>query len=262
MLQPKYYFPKQIIEQMNLEFTVELATADPNQLVMEQLKVAGDRVEARLHQIDLDFSPFRYDSLVSKYQRGDRTPILESTDFQAVYGQAVLAEQMTDGIFTPYFAGRYDPTSLVKDWAIEQCLDEYLKPLLKNPRIDGVSLSCDGEMRMAVRPNSDFRWEINIVDPADSQTIMTTYYLKGGAVAISDNHKYSESTHNQVEQVTVISNSLIDADIWATVGVSASVEKFAEMINEYHLSGLMISKNSIPLDFNEGAIANVQEIRR
>lgn len=263
MLQTKYYFPNHVIEQMNLPFTVKIATTDPDQVVMEQLKVASERIEERLRQIDLDFSPFRYDSLVSKYQRGDRTPILESTDFQAVYGQAILAEQMTDGVFTPYFAGRYDPTGLVKGWAIEQCFDDYLKPLLQDFKIDGVSLNGGGDMKLATKPGSDFRWGIGIEDPNDLQNVIATYYLKGGAVATSGNSKRGEHilrmNDNQVEQVTVISSSLVDADIWATVGISAGVEKFATMINQYHLSGLLVNKDSAPLNFSEGAIANAQK---
>lgn len=263
MLQTKYYFPNRVIEQMNLPFTIKIATLNPDQVVMEQLKNASEQIEERLRQIDLDFSPFRYDSLVSRYQRGDRSPILDSVDFQNVYGQAILAEQMTDGIFTPYFAGRYDPTGLVKGWAIEQCFDNYLKPLLQDPKIDGVSLNGGGDMKLATRPGSDFRWGIGIEDPDDLQKVIATYYLKGGAVATSGNSKRGEHilriNNNQVEQVTVISNSLVDADIWATVGVSAGVEKFATMINEYHLSGLLIDKTSAPLNFSEGAIANAQE---
>lgn len=262
-MKKQYYFPNQVINSMNIPFTVKFATTDPDQVVMEQLKVATERIEERLRQIDLKFSPFRYDSLVSRYQRGDRDPILDSTDFQAVYAQSVLAEQMTDGIFTPYFAGRYDPTGLVKGWAIEQCFDEYLKPLLQDPKIAGVSLNGGGDMKLATSPHSDFRWGIGIENPDNLQEVIATYYLKGGAIATSGNSKRGEHiirmNPNQVQQVTVVSNSLVNADIWATVGISAGTEKFATMINEYNLSGLLIAKDNSLLNFTEGAIANAQE---
>jgi len=259
----KYYFPNHVINQMNLPFTVKIATKSPDEVVMEQLKVATEKIDETLHQIDLDFSPFRYDSLVSRYQRGDQSPLLESDDFQSVYAQATLAEQMTDSIFTPYFAGRYDPTGLVKGWAIEKTFDTYLKPLLKDMRIEGVSLNGGGDIKLATSSKSDFRWGIGIENPDNLQEIIATYYLKNGAIATSGNSKRGEHiirmNQNQVQQVTVVSNSLVDADIWATVGVSAGMEQFSQMINEYNLSGILIDKNRISLNFSEGAIANAQE---
>jgi len=263
MLKAKYYFPNQVIDQMNIPFTIKLATKNPDDIVMQQLKVATEGIDELLHQVDLDFSQFRYDSLVSRYQRGDSSPLLESTDFQSVYAQSVLAEQMTDNIFTPYFAGRYDPTGLVKGWAIERAFEKYLKPLLKDMKIEGVSLNGGGDMKLATNPHSDFQWGIGIEDPNDLDNTITTYYLQNGAVATSGNSKRGEHiirmNPNDVEQVTVISNSLVDADIWATVGISAGIDKFSTMINEFHLSGLLIDKKHNPLNFSEGAIANAQE---
>jgi len=262
MLKQKYFFPNRVINQMNIPFTVKFATEDPDEIVMENLKVVSERIEEYLHQIDLDFSPFRYDSLVSRYQRGDRTPLLDSTDFQTVYAQSILAEQMTDSIFTPYFAGRYDPTGLVKGWAIEEAFDKYLKPLLVDSKIEGVSLNGGGDLKVATSTNSSFHWGIGIENPNNLQEILTTYYLKNGAVATSGNSKRGEHiirmNQNQVEQVTVISNSLVEADIWATVGISAGMDKFSQMINENNLSGILVDKNSDPLNFSEGSIANAQ----
>ena len=263
MLKTKYYFPNEVINQMNIPFTVKLATKDPDDVVKEQLKVATEKIDEWLYQVDLKFSPFRYDSLVSKFQRGDKTPLLESKNFQSVYAQSVLAEQMTDKIFTPYFAGRYDPTGLVKGWAIEKAFDKYLKPLLKDPMIAGVSLNGGGDIKFATSPQTDFRWGIGIENPDDLTEIIATYYLKNGAIATSGNSKRGEHiiriNPNDVEQVTVISQSLVEADIWATVGVSAGIDKFSTMINEHQLSGLLIDKHRSHLNFSEGAMADAQE---
>ena len=101
MKKDKYYFPNKVIDRMNIPFTVKLATTDPDSVVMKQLEVATKEIDAKLYQIELDFSTFRYDSLVSRFQRGDNDPLMESTDFQSVYAQATLAEQMTDSILLP-----------------------------------------------------------------------------------------------------------------------------------------------------------------
>lgn len=259
----KYFFPSKVINQMNIPFTIKLATNDLDDIISKKLEFVTENINERLHQIDLIFSPFRYDSLVSRFQRGDKQVILESEDFQTIYGQATLAEQMTDGIFTSHFAGRYDPTRLVKGWAIEQVFDEYLKPLLKDPKIDGVYLSGDGNIKFATRQESDFSWGINIEDADDSHSIIATYHLNNGAIATSEKGGHAANIirmkQSQVQQVTVISDNLVDADVWATVGVLAGSEKFAEMINEYNLSGILINKNEEPLSFSEGTMINSKE---
>ena len=43
----KYFFPNQVIEQMNIPFTIEIATTDPDYIVMEQLKSATTRINVR-----------------------------------------------------------------------------------------------------------------------------------------------------------------------------------------------------------------------
>ncbi|GEO63956.1 FAD:protein FMN transferase [Companilactobacillus nantensis] len=259
----KYYFPNQVIQQMNIPFTVKIATTDPDDIVMTQLKSASTKINEKLAQIDQTFSPFRFDSLVSKYQRGDNNPLLYSSDFQSVYGQTILAEQMTDGIFTPYFAGRYDPTGLVKGWAIEQSFDEFLMPLLEDTNIDGVSLNGGGDLKFATKPSSDFHWGIGIENPHNLQKVIATYYLQNGAIATSGNSKRGEHIirkyPSDVQQVTVVSDSLVDADIWATVGVAAGLAKFTDFVNEYKLSGMLINGNHAPINFNEGTIANAQK---
>lgn len=259
----EYYFPNMVIDQMNIPFTIKFATKDPDDLVMEQLEKTTKKIEIKLRQIDLDFSPFRADSLVSKYQLGDRRPLLNSQDFQSVYAQTMLAEQMTEKIFTPYFSGRFDPTGLVKGWAIEQSFEQYLRPLLADPKIAGVSLNGGGDIKLAVRDDSDFQWGIGIEDPNNLLDIIATYYLRNGAIATSGNSKRGEhiikKAANEVTQVTIVSNSLVDADVWATTGVAAENEQFLRLIKEHNLSGLLIRHESAPLNFSEGAIVNVKE---
>lgn len=259
----QYHFPNRVINQMNIPFTVKLATFDPDEIVMEQLDWVTEKIKKRLHQIDMDFSPFRTDSLVSRFQSGDRDPILESKDFQSVYAQSVLAEQMTDSLFTPYFSGHYDPTGLVKGWAIEQSFNDYLKPLLQDPKIYGVSLNGGGDMKLATRSDNDFCWGIGIENPENLQEIVAVYYLKNGSVATSGNNKRGEHIvrldDNDVKQATIISDSLVNADIWATTGIAAGHAKFLEMIAQNDLSGLLVNKDYTLTGFSKGVLVNAQK---
>lgn len=258
----KYVFPNMIIEQMNTKFTIEIATTNPDIIVMNQLKNATDRISEQLEKIDRDFSPFRYDSLVSKFQRGDKSPLRFSNDFEFIYNSSVLAEQMTDSIYTSYFAGKYDPSKLVRSWAIEQAFDTCMVPMLKHPNIDGIWLSDGNQIKVATKQGSDFSWSIDIKDSKKSDEIVTTYYLKNGVISmmeVADNNTL-HAGHNNVKQSIILGNSLIETGIWAEVSASADIEKIAAFIGHYHLSGIVIDQQNSYMNFNNGTISNAKEV--
>lgn len=250
----KYFFPNMIINQMNTQFKLEIATTKNNQILMEQMKLAHQNVEQFLMDVNRQFSPFAYDSLVSRFQRGDKTPLQESSDFAMIYNSTVLAEQMTDGIYTPYFAGKYDPTNLVQAWALEQAFNKYVTPLLKNSDIEGIWLSNDKQIKVATRPDSDFRWAIDINDSTKEEPV-TTYYLQNGVIAMSEND--FESVHmnlSDIKQTIVIGQNIVEASVWAEVGLLTTVTKFEDFVEAYDLSGLVMDKEEIPLIFSDGEI--------
>lgn len=260
MKNEKYYLKTKTINQMNMNFLIKLATLTTNVTVMELLKVATERIDERLQEIDRQFSAFRYDSLVSKFQRGNQKPLTASNDFKQIYNSAILSEQMTNGIYKPYFAGKFDPSVIVRNWAIEQVFDETLKPLLKNPEVVGVYLSGDRSIKFATKQNSDFHWEINI---SNAEEDLTTYYLKNGAISTFENDEFLGNTYkmNQADnhQTTVIRSSLIEASIWALVGSSSKKEEFMSFIKHYNLTGIVVDKQDNILNFNLGSIIDNKE---
>jgi len=89
---------KKEINQMNMNFIIKLVTMGSNITVMEQFKSVTEKINQHLQRIDEIFSPFRYDSLVSRYQRGDESPLTYSNDFKEVYNAAILSQQMTNSV--------------------------------------------------------------------------------------------------------------------------------------------------------------------
>jgi len=78
--------------------------------------------EAMIEFRDLDdlFSPFKPDSAVSRINRGELAP----EDAGETVGQAIRLCEMfsaaTDGYFSAWIGGRFDPSGLVKAWAIDR----------------------------------------------------------------------------------------------------------------------------------------------
>jgi len=257
----KYLFPSTTINQMNMNFKIEIATTNPDSSIMEQLNSASDGIAEMLAEVDRDFSLFKYDSLVSRFQRGDNEPLRTSNDFKLIYDSAILAEQMTAGLYMPYFAGKYDPSDLVKGWAIERAFEEYLEPLLKNQNIDGIWLSGGGQIKVATKSGSDFRWSIDIRDSEKENEIVTTYYLKNGVISLQENIIDGSLHKNQsgVKQAIIVGTNLVETAIWALVATSNKAEKFLPFVERYNLSGILIDKVNEPLNFSKGLVVCSKE---
>src|ERR1700693_3273375 len=89
---------------------------------------ALDKVFDDFALLDRTFSPFLAGSEVSRINRGE----LRLEDASPLVSQAIdlcrLYERATDGYFSAWIAGRFDPSGLVKGWAIDRAcsiLDRY-----------------------------------------------------------------------------------------------------------------------------------------
>ncbi len=203
-----------------------------------------------LREMDRIFSTYRPDSDVARLRReevqvGDCHPLVA----EAMHiGES--AERATHGAFTtllPTGAGdlAFDPTGLVKGWAVDLAA-VHLESL------PGVSfcINAGGDLLIGAHPGLLHRgadvieWRIGIEDPRDRSRIASTVTLTHGAVATSGTaargaHLYDPTTGEMIGRagsVTVIGPTLLWADIWATalfVGDEVTQEAFALRAPDY-----------------------------
>ncbi|MBT1164384.1 FAD:protein FMN transferase [Bifidobacterium felsineum] len=247
-----------VIHAMTIPFTVQLAG---NAQQAAQLTTVIDEVTPNiadyLHHVEAAFSPFRTDSQVSAARRGDWSALLSAqtphnnahnvsqgvprgashslphTDFAEIYALVQQAKQLTHGHFNPMHAGQYDPTGIVKGWAIEQAHQRFLMPLIKAGVCEAAALGGGGDIQAAVANNSDFTWHIGVQDPANHNATLRTITLRNGAVATSGTSKRGEhitrSAHD-LAQATVVDDHLTFADMWATTAISAGEQTFRSIV--------------------------------
>ncbi|WP_125583404.1 FAD:protein FMN transferase [Levilactobacillus cerevisiae] len=257
-----YHFPNTVINLINIPFTITFAVREVSPAVEIQLNLVTEEIYHELQTVDATFSPFRADSLVRRFQAGDWRLLTENADFSEVYGRCAAAEKATQGFFDPLFAGTYDPTGLVKGWAIERAYNRHLAPLLAEPAIIGVALNGGGDMQLGVQPYQDFSWGVGIENPQNLQEVIASYQLKNAAVATSGYAK--RGTHIKpaavmpLQQVTVVADHLVDADVWATAGMAAGETAFKPLIAAQQLSGLLVTDQEL-VGFAEGRWAHAQE---
>ncbi|GAB3876271.1 FAD:protein FMN transferase [Terrabacter terrigena] len=203
-----------------------------------------------LRQMDSVFSTYRDDSDLMRLRReqvqlAQCSPLVEEA---LRLGQE--AEELTRGAFTtllPTGEGdlAFDPTGLVKGWAV----DRASRPLR---RLRGLSFCINAGGDLLVGAHDDLPvagpdailWRVGIEDPRDRQRIASTLTLARGAVATSGTAARGAHLYDPVEgrlvgrpgSVTVTGPTLLWADIWATalfVGSEATREAFATSATDY-----------------------------
>lgn len=246
---------------MNLPFTLAIDDADaagengaetPD--ATDGVRKAVDGVRNLLVDVDRRFSPFRDDSLVSRFQRGDRT-MTRDEDFADVYMLSLLARAETDGLFDPYFRGVWDPTGLVKGWAVDRAVSGVLMPLVRSGRLPSTSINAGGDMLLLPR-QGDRPWHVGIADPHDRGSFIAAMSIRSGAVATSGTSERGEHVvrrHHDVLQATVVAESLVDADVWATALLGASVAGLDRLIAANSLTAFLVMSRGGVRDYAGGS---------
>lgn len=181
-------------------------------LVRQEAPARAEAVFATLREADALFSPYRSDSLVCRRAAGEavRHPLLR--DVEHLCEQARV---LTDGAFDARRPdGVWDPTGLVKAWAVERAA-RHLAGL-------DFCLNAGGDVHVEAPSGEPFR--VGVQDPRDVREVVTVLARTGGGVATSGTavrgaHLYDPLTGDTAAgplAVTVVGPSLLWADVLAT----------------------------------------------
>jgi thiamine biosynthesis lipoprotein len=205
---------------------------------------------AVFREMDRIFSTYRDDSDLMRLRREEVDVSAVSPLVQEARAIGERAERETLGAFTtmlPTGQGdlAFDPTGLVKGWAVDRAA-ECLRDL------PGTSSCINAGGDLLVVPSSDLplegagsiAWRVGIENPRDRSQIASTVSLTHGAVATSGTaargaHLYDPRTGEMVGRsgsVTVVGPTLLWADIWATalfVGDAQTAEAFDRSAPDY-----------------------------
>ena len=195
-------------------------------------EAAVRRVLAELTDVDATFSLYREDSEVSRLARGEVELAGCSPDVREVFARCTWARELTGGLFdaiTP--EGSWDPTGLVKGWAVERAS----RQLAGAPDVDWC-LNAGGDVVVLSASGQPF--VVGIQDPRDREKVAATISRTSGAVATSGTaargaHLYDPRTGTATAgrwlSVTVMGPSLETADVLATAAFVAG-DRWAEML--------------------------------
>ena len=183
----------------------------------------ADALFAWLREVDARFSPFRVDSEVCRYDRGE----LQLRDLGADLTEVLdLCEQYrvaTGGAFDVRLPGRpLDPCAVVKGWSVQRAAE-----LLSAAGARRFILNAGGDVVVVGGP-----WRVGVRHPEHADQLCTVLELTDGAVATSA--RYERGDHiadgrtgepaTGLLSVSVVAASLTEADATATAAFAMGPE--------------------------------------
>jgi thiamine biosynthesis lipoprotein len=183
----------------------------------------GDAIASavrRLHEVDAEFSTYRPDSPVCRFGRGELPRGAASDDLRWVIDRCERLRLQTGGFFDAYAGGFFDPSALVKGWAVQRAADD-----LRIAGIERFCITAGGDVVAHGRPDGDSPWRIGIRHPHDPQAVASVIEA-GGDIAVATSGLYERGDHivdprsgrtpAGVLSVTVAGPDLGLADAYAT----------------------------------------------
>lgn len=203
-----------------------------------------DVVFTSFHKIDERFSTYKAGSEVSRFGNGKLPASALSNELKYVIKECKKAEKWTDGYFSAWAAGNFDPSGYVKGWAIAGA-GEIIRRL-------GYKTYCIGAGGDILAASDSAKvWKIGIQNPTDKSKILNTLNISNGAVCTSGSYERGDHIINpktnkpatELLSVTVIGPDIIKADILATAYFAMGQKAAGFMKRQKNYEAIIIPRN-------------------
>jgi len=206
---------------MGMPVSIHLRGGAQGDLDGPEIATAVDQAFAVLRRVDSVFSTWREDSDLMRLRRGDLSAGQAHPWLVEVEQLCAEAQRRTAGLFSASYAtARYDPTGLVKGWAVERAA----MPLRHLPGISWCVNAGGDLLAGAGRAASPSTWLVGVEDPREPGVVAATIPLRSGGLATSGAaargaHVVDPRSGTAISRsgsATVWGPSLLWADVWAT----------------------------------------------
>lgn len=197
---------------MGMPITVEVVAESPAALI--------DQVFDYFDYIDHKFSIYKSDSEISLYNQQQITPADFSPDMKTVFKLAAKTKKETHGFFDIYHHGRYDPSGLVKGWAILNAAQ-----IISTAGYQNYYVEAGGDIQVNGRNPAGQLWSIGIRNPFDLIHVVkiiaaTDLGIATSGTYIRGQHVYNPHDHDslltEIVSLTVVGPNIYEADRFAT----------------------------------------------
>jgi FAD:protein FMN transferase len=152
-------------------------------------------------------------------------------------------KQMTDGYFDVWFQGRFDPSGLVKGWAISRAAG-----LLDGDGFVSFCIEAGGDIEVRGANDDGVPWQIGLRSPFDQRKLIRKLALSNRGIATSGTyirgeHIYNPRTGgraNEIASMTVVGPNVYEADRLATAAFAMGTGGIAFLASLPEVDGYMV----------------------
>lgn len=204
---------------MGMPVVVEIVDSEATQELFEE-------VFAYFIYVDEKFSTYKSGSEITAINKGTKKESEYSGDMKQILKLAQETKRATNGYFditTP--DGSYDPSGLVKGWALHNAAQ-----ILREHGIANFYIEIAGDIEVAGHSSSGKPWAIGIQNPFNKKReTVKVIHLSDKGIATSGSYARGQHIYNPVESrvaasdivsLTVIGPNVYEADRFATAAIA------------------------------------------
>ena len=188
---------------------------------------------ALLHRLDALCSTYRPGSEVSRVARGELALSGADPDVQRAAELCDQAHTLTGGWFDARAGGSFDPSGVVKGWAVER-----VALLLRAAGTDRHSVNGGGDVAIGRGPAEGRPWRVGVADPHRPGRLLAALEVEDAGVATSGIAERAGHVRDPrtgapargLAAVTVVGPSLLRADVLATAAIAAGPAAAGEVL--------------------------------
>jgi thiamine biosynthesis lipoprotein len=213
-----------------------------------------------LHWVDATFSTYSGGSDVSRFGRGELTLAECAPELAEVIAECAVIKEQSDGYFTAWPGGRFDPSGLVKGWSIERAsnmLSAAAKTGVSGTGSSGTgssrtgssgtghSVNGAGDMQCTGEPERGRPWRIGVAHPLHPSALVVIVAGRDFAVATSGTAERGAHIVNphtglpatELASVTVVGPRISMADAYATAAfaMGGAAREWGESLDGYEV---------------------------
>lgn len=194
--------------------------------------------------VDQKFSTYKTSSEVSIFNQGKIKLKDTSDDFKKIYKLCQKSIKYTFGFFNPSNKGYYDPSGLVKGWAINEASN-----IIKKSGSKIYYINAGGDVQ-----TSGKLWKIGIKNPFKQTENIKIINIKDSGLATSGNYERGMHIYNpqnnfkkadDIASITVIAKDVYLADIYSTAAFAIGLKGINLIEMTKGLEGYQIDKSGI-----------------
>ena len=235
---------------MGMPITVEIIDP-PSQSFGAASKNAIDKIFGYFKYVDEKFSTFKETSEISKINRGEIAEKDFSGDMKIIFDLAEKTKKETNGYFDIVDNnGKYNPSGIVKGWAIYCATQILLKDGFEN-----FYVNAGGDIQFYGKNSERKTWSSGIKNPFNQDEIVKVVYLKSGqGIATSGNYIRGDHIYNpknrkqivsEIVSFTIIGPNVLEADRLATAVFAMGKDGISFLENLKQFAGYVIDKNGV-----------------